>query len=446
MDEVRGDIGHRCHVALDINASHSYRAGELGVLEFRIRNEASWRIPTLEIRVDCPCEHSGRKSATLRNLSSASEKKQPFRFEPGRSGAALLEIEVACEGQDGMPLIYRGQTCLNVAAKEDARSAPNISLDVHDLFKESAVQRSDLKGLITIAAGDRDQDRGSGSAEPKEPRWVPVDLDLDEAETEKRRQESRRICSVPAGQAQTSSQQARLESLDPAAPRRIFIYSMPEVRFGRHTQRNNVVLRFLPDFYRDERSKTISGEQFVVRYAEGKCLLALAPGARAPLSLNRRMLLQGEEIALIPGSDLRIGTHDFGLCVSCFPKVEDDHWARSRDELRRSDPGDDRFRASSWDCLVFTRTSNGPEEEYVWILRKIALDWDPAETAGLKLGPPAGGRARLSFWNGHHYLEVLDPAAEVEVGARRLKPGDIARLGAQTELSFGASRFSWTTL
>jgi hypothetical protein len=445
MGEEMGDAPQRPLVALDINANQSYRAAQMGILEFRIRNEAAWRIPLLEITIDCPCEHSGRKSATLKNLASASDKRQPFRFEPGRGGAALLEIQIACEGQDGMPRIYRGQTSVNVAPKEDARSS-NISLDVHDLIDTSMVQRSDLRGLITIDAGKKENDRHPETLEQKQPVWVPDDLELDENETQLRREAARHLFFIPSGQAPLRALQAQLESLDPSVPLRVFFCSMPIVRFGRDTRKSDMILRYLPDFYNDERSKTISGEQFILRYSEGRCLLTLASGARAPLSVNGRIIIQQEEIPLTEGLQLKIGTHDFGLQLTCLPAIEDAHWTCSRNEVRRSNPGDDPFQGSRWDCLILTRTSNGPEERYVWLLRRVALSWEASRADSLQLGQSLGSQACLCYWNGAYYLESLDPTAELEVEGRRLKQGDLARLGQAVEISFGTLRCSWKTL
>jgi hypothetical protein len=239
---------------------------------------------------------------------------------------------------------------------------------------------------------------------------------------------------------------ALLESLEPSAPRRVFLYSTPELRFGRETRSNDAVIRFLPDFFNDPRSKTISGEQFVTRYAGGECMLATAEKGHAIMTFGGRAVQATERLPLSGTAELKIGTCEFMLKISCVARSEDPQWKRTRDEIVRGDPGDDPFAASRWDLVDFSRPANGTEEEYLWLLHKSDLGWGTETDPKFQPGKPENPRARLSYWNGRYYLESLDPHAEIKTGGSALAPGKVLCLGTETTIDFGPLRFRWALL
>ncbi len=356
-------------VALEINISHRYKVGHMGVLEFRLRNGTS-RIQALDLAVECPCEISRRKSVSVKNLSPSSEKKPLFQFEPARGGEALLEIELITYEQDS-PRVYRGQTSVSISAENEGATSPtSFNINIHDIQK---LMGNDLSGLLTVAGKELNEDRLRERMERKEALWMQVDLDLDEQESARRRVSRRSIIFVPGGQPPVRAYRALLESLEPSFPRRLFLYSRPEIRFGRNTQKNDVVLRFLPDFYGDERSKTISGEQFYVQYSKAQCLFALAPQGHASTSWDGRAVGRNEQIPLANDSTISIGTHEFALKVSCSPSARDAYWTRSREHIMQEDPGEDSFKDCPYDFVTFSRKTNGEEEVYHWVLRTVCF-------------------------------------------------------------------------
>ncbi len=434
--------GGRCPVGLEINVSHRYKAGDMGVFEFRVRNTGSRSIQGLNVAVECPCKISRRKSVVVKNIAPSSEK-QPFmfQFEPPRGGEALLEIELAFEDENRMPQVYRGQTSVTISSKNERSTSPtSFNINIHDIQK---LMGNDLSGLVTIAGKELNEERLRERMERKEPIWMRVDLDLDEHETSRRLAAKRELIYVPGGQPPSRTPRAMLESLVPEHPRRLFLYSAPEIRFGRNAQKNDAVLRFLPDFYNDERSKTISGEQFLVQYRKGECLLTLAPQGHASMSWNGRAIGRDEQIPLAGGASITIGTHELTMKVTCVESGGDSHWARTREEILRLDPGDDPFKEARWDMVTFSRKMNGEEESYHWLLRKMDLDWGSDAAAGMEAGAPLNPRARLSFWNGRYYLEPLDAGVQMQAGACMLQAGQIACLGAEMEISLGPLRFRW---
>jgi len=442
MDELQQGFDTEPPISLEINVNHRYKAEEMGVIEFRIRNEDPRVIKNLDLVVDCPCEKSPRKSAALKNITPLSEKKPSFQFEPARGGEALLEIELRVEDESRLPLVFRGQTSVTISSKnEGTTSHTSFNIEFRDVQK---FMGNDLSGILAGAGkGEINAERLHERMERKEPFWMRVDLDFDEHDTVSRRSALRQIIAPAAAQMPPRATRAFLESLDPDAPRRAFIYSMPEVVFGREPQKSDAVLRFLPDFFNDPRSKTISGEQFVVRYREGECTLGMAPKGRQLMSVNHKLLAEQEQVPLAGGADIKIGPCELALKITCAVRTEDPQWIRTREEILQFDPGNDHFEASRWDFISFTRPANGPEEEYLWLLRKMEIGWDPGGAAGLQLGRPATPRARLVYWNGRYYLEAAGAAADIKIGMAALPPGKIACLEANAEISFGPLRFLW---
>ncbi len=446
MDELQPGIEIRPPVELEINTNHRYKADEMGVIEFRIRNQGGRLLRSLELVVDCPCEIARTKTVSLSSLAPRSEKKPSFRFEPARGGEALLEIEVRTEDENRLPLVFHGQTSVTISSRNEGTSShTSFTLDIHDIEK---FMGNDLSELLGGAGKSREinPERLHERMERKEPFWMRVDLDLDEPETARRRTALRQILTPPAGQMPARTMRALLESLDASSPRRIFVYSMPEVRFGREPRINDAVLRFLPDFFNDPRSRTISGEQFVVRYREGECALTMAEKGHALMAVNGKLVRESEEVPLAGAAEIKIGTCEFQLKLSCAPRTEDAQWRRTREEIQRFDPGSSPFDSSRWDVVGFSRPANGPEEEYLWLLRKMDLGWESGAAPGLQLGRPAAPRARLSYWNGRYYLESLGAEGEIKAGAAVLPAGKILCLGAETEISFGPWPFRWILL
>ena len=107
------------------------------------------------------------------------------------------------------------------------------------------------------------------------------------------------------------------------------------------------------------------------------------------------------------------------------------------------DPCDDPYKNSRWDLVTFARKNNGEEEAYLWLLRKLELGWGLEVSAGLEAGTTVNPRARISFWNRRYYLEPLGSEAQVRAGGLLLRPGQIACLGAETDISLGPLRFRW---
>ena len=445
MDEQQQGFDARPPVSLEINVNHRYKADEMGVIEFRIRNEGARVIKNLDLVVDCPCEKSARKPAALKNITPSSEKKTSFQFEPARGGEALLEIELQVEDESRLPLVFRGQTSITISSRnESTTSHTSFNIEFRDVQK---FMGNDLSGILAGAGkGEINAERLHERMERKEPFWMRVDLDFDEQDTESRRSALRQILAPAAAHMPPRTTRALLESLDPEAPRRAFVFSMPEVVFGREPQKSDAVLRFLPDFFNDPRSRTISGEQFIVRYREGECTLGMAPKGRQVMSVNHKLLAGQEEVPLAGSADIKIGPCELSLKVACAVRVEDARYARTVEEIVRFDPGNDPFEASRWDFVSFTRPSNGPEEEYLWLFRKAEIGWEPGGAAGLQLGRPTTARARLVFWNGRYYLEATASAADIKIGTAALPPGKIACLEADAAITFGSLRFIWRLL
>ncbi len=445
MEANRSSGEPEAAVALEININHRYKAEEMGVIEFRVRNQSNRPLKTLDLIVDCPCEKSTRKSYSMKNLTSSAEKKPSFQFEPARGGEALLEIEIRLEDENRVPSVFRGQTSVTISSKnEGTASHTSFNIEFNDVQK---FMGNDLSGILAGAGkGAISEERLHERMERKEPFWMRVDLDFDEHETTGRRAALRQILTPASGQMPPRTARALMESLDTEAPRRVFIYSMPEVVFGREPQRSDAVLRFLPDFFNDPRSKTISGEQFVIRCQQGECTLGMSPRGRALMSVNQRLAREGEQIPLAGTADLKIGPCELALKILCLPRAENQQWQRSWQELVMSDPGPDPFEVARWDLITFTRPTNGSEEEYLWLLRKAEIGWDAGAAASLHMGAPVIPRARLAFWNGRYYLESLGATSDIVVGNANLPAGKIACLGADTEIAFGPLRFMWRLL
>jgi hypothetical protein len=441
MSEMESSINAESPVVLEININHRYKAGEMGVIEFRIKNQGERVIKSLDLDVNCPYENSKTKS--LKRLEPAVVKRSSFQYGPGLGGEALLEIAVRCDDEFGQPLVFKGDTTLIVSSKnEGPTSHTSFTLDIHDIDK---FMGNDLSELIGGVGKDRGLDAGrlNERMERKEPFWMRVDLDLDEAESMHVRAASRKIILPAGGQMPAKAERALLESLDPAVPRRFFIFSMPEVVFGREPQRSHAVLRFLPDFEKDPRSTTISAEQFVARFRDDNCYLSMAPKGRALMSVNHRLIGAKDEIPVAAGTDVKIGSCEFSLRISCAPRSDDARWQLSRGEIFRLDPTIDPFEQSPWDWIGFQRPANGQEEEYLWLLSKMEIGWEPSGPLGLQVGRPHVPRARLAFWNGRYYLEALGNEAVIRAGGLELLPGKIICLSAETELSFGPHRYMW---
>jgi hypothetical protein len=445
MDEPSAASGSETPINLEINANHRYKAGQMGVLEFRVRNQGSGIIERLSLLIDCPCEKSRKKSSILKILPPSSEKKTSFQFEPARGGEALLEIELCLQDASQLPTVYNGHASVDIASIDEApKPSTSFNLDIHDIGK---FMGNDLSGMLSLAGKELNEDRLRERMERREPFWMRVDLDLDEQETSSRRDAAKKILCIPGDVPPPQSRRALLESLEPSFPFRAFVYSSLEVRFGRHTQRNDAVLRFLPDFLNDERSKTISGEQFVTRYSGGQCLMALAQGGHATTLVNGRAIAPGEQIPISNGAEIKIGSNDFGLQVHASPPSEDPQWRRTFEKILSFAPGEDDFRASRWDYISFSRPTNGQEEQYLWLLRKIELGWDTEQALEFRLGQATRPRARLSYGNGRYFLEILDSGSEIKVGDRKLLTGDVVCLGSETEILFGSRfRFRWSLL
>jgi hypothetical protein len=443
MDEFQPGYGDESPVAMEINTNHRYKADEMGVIEFRIRNQGKGLIKSLNLLLNCPCEKSKTKSAVLKNLLPSSEKKPSFQFEPARGGEALLEVELSLEDEKRLPLVFRGQTSVTISSKNEGSSShTSFTLDIHDIEK---FMGNDLSELLGGVGKDKeiDAERLHQRMEGKAPFWMRVDLDFDEVETVQRRSALRHIIAPPSGQMPFRASKACLESLNPKTPRRAFFYSMPEVIFGREAQRSDAVLRFLPDFDNDPRSKTISAQQLAVRYHAGECTMGMAPNAHQLMSINHRLLTETEQVALAGAAEIKIGPCEMTLKVACMPRSEDPQWQRTREEILQSDPGSDLFEGSPWDLVGFSRPTNGQEEEYFWLLRKMEIGWEAGAAAGLQLGWPLKPRARLIFWSGRYYLEALGSESEIKTGNSVLPPGKIACLESETEIGFGPLRFMW---
>jgi hypothetical protein len=433
-------------VVLEINTSHRYRADEMGVIEFRIRNQGDRFLRVLGLVIDCPCQKTRTKSASLKNLAPFSEKRASFQFEPARGGEALLNVEICAEDENRLPIVTRGQASISISSKNEGSSShTSFTLDIHDIDK---FMGNDLSELLGGAGKQREinAERLHERMERKEPFWMRVDLELDDHETAERRTALRQILYPPPARMPARSTKALLESLEPSAPRRIFFYSMPELRFGRETRANDAVIRFLPDFFNDPRSKTISGEQFVTRYAGGECTLAMAEKGHAIMTLGGRTVHGTERLPLSGTAELKIGTCEFTLKISCVARSEDSHWKRTRDEIVQGDPGNDPFEASRWDLIDFSRPANGTEEEYLWLLHKSDLGWGTGADSTLQPGKPENPRARISYWNGRYYLESLGANAEIRAGGSALAPGKVLCLETETAIDFGPLRFRWALL
>jgi hypothetical protein len=444
MDEIGTTSSGVSLIILEINANHQYKAGQMGVLEFRIRNQSPQTIPSLNLLIDCPCEISRKKAAALKTLAPSAEKRPFFQFEPARGGEALLEIELCLEDADQHPTVYRGHTSVDIASTDEARSsATSFNIDIHDIGK---FMGNDLSGMLSIAGKELNEDRLRERMGRREPFWMRVDLDLDEHETSTRRQALRKILCIPGGQTPPQTRRALLESLEPSLSLRVFIYSGPEIRFGRHLLKNDVVLRFLPDFHNDERSKTISSEQFVAQYSDGQCQLALSQGGRATTLVNGRPIIPGEQLPIAIGTEIRIGSKEFGLRVQGTARSEDSHWKRTLEKILAFDIGEDIFRTSRWDYLSFLRSTNGQEERYLWLLRRLEFSWSAKEVPEFSMEQTARPQARLSFGNGHYFLEILDSGSELQAGGYVLRTGEILCLGVETEIKFGPLRFLWKYL
>jgi hypothetical protein len=444
MDEFLAGQGGEAPVSVEINANHRYKADEMGVIEFRIRNQSRSLIRILDLRLACPCEKSQTKSVTLKNLVPSAEKKLSFQFEPARGGEALLEVAIHAEDERELPFVFRGQTSVTISSKNDSQSShTSFMLDIHDIDK---FMGNDLSGLLGSAGKDKeiDTERLMQRMGRNDPFWMRVDLDLDEVETELKRSALRRILPPPSGQMPFRCSRAVLESLDPSGPRRAFFYSMPEVIFGREAQRSDAVLRFLPDFANDPRSKTISAEQFGVRYLGGECTLGMAPNAHQLMSVDHRLIKESEQIPLAGSSEIKIGPCELTLKIRCAASSEDPSWKRTREQILRSDPGPDPFEVSPWDMVGFSRPTNGQEEEYFWLLRKLDLGWEGKNVNGFQFGWPVRPQARLIFWSGRYYLEALGP--EIKIGDLALPIGKIACLDAEAVISFGSLQFNWRLL
>jgi hypothetical protein len=440
MDDIRAESGSVPLATLEINANHRYKAGQMGVLEFRIRNQSPGTIPSLSIQIDCPCEKSPKKASALKALAPSSEKKISFQFEPSRGGEALLEIELRLEDAGQPPTVYRGHASVDIASADEARkSATSFNIDIHDIGK---FMGNDLSGMLSRAGEEFNEDRLRERMGRREPFWMRVDLDLDEQETLTRREGFRKFICIPEGRNPPQTRRALLESREPSLPFRVFVYSAPEIHLGRNTQKNDVVLRFLPDFDNDERSKTISGEQLVMRYRDSQCMVALAPGGHAATIVNGHPLAPGEQLPIPIGAEIKIGSHEFGLQVSGAARSEDKHWKHTFEKILSFDPGEDVFQTSRWDHLRFLRSTNGQEEQYLWLLRKIDLGWRASEPPEFNPGQMTGPDARLSYWNGRYFLETLT-GSELKVGDRILLAGDVVCLGSEAEICFGRLRFLW---
>jgi hypothetical protein len=446
MDEYLPGNAVETPIALEINANHRYRAEEMGVIEFRIRNQGPDRIRTLDLLLTCPCEKSGKKSALVKSLLPAAEKKLSFQFDPARGGEALIEVAISLEDESRRPMVFRGQTSVTISSKNEGSSShTSFTLDIHDIDK---FMGNDLSELLGGAGKDREIDaaRLHQRMERKDPFWMRVDLDLDEEETARQRDALRQIIAPVSGQMPFRTSKALLESLNPKAPRRAFLYSLPEVIFGREPQRSDAVLRFLPDFDNDPRSRTISAEQLVVRCQGSECTLGMAPNAHQLMSVNHRLLKEAEQIPLSGAAEIKIGPCEMTLKFAAVPNHEDAHWQRTREEIMQFDPGPDPFSAAPWDMVAFSRPANGKEEEYIWLLRQMEIGWISGSEAELQLGWPMKPRARLIFWSGRYYLEALGVEKEIQAGNAPIPPGKIRCLEPDMEIGFGSLRFLWRLL
>jgi hypothetical protein len=272
-----------------------------------------------------------------------------------------------------------------------------------------------------------------------------IDLDLDEHETVRRRAAKRDIVHVPGGRPPFRSFRAVLESEDSSTPpQRLFLYSCPQIRFGRSVQKSDAVIRFLPDFNSDERSFTISSEQFVAQYRKGSCFVTPANEAHASMCVNGRAALPEEQIAIESGSTVVIGSHELTLKTLSVDSVTDPFWERTREEIIRFDPGDDPFKDAPCDLMIFFRRFNGEEESYSWLFRKMDFSWSDSGATGLEFGAAVvDPKARLSFWNGRYYLEPVGVDVQIRAGACMLQTGQIACLGVETDIAFGSLQFRW---
>jgi hypothetical protein len=446
MDEMDPALNAESPVALEINTNHRYRAEEMGVVEFRIRNQSPRPIKALNLVLDCPFEMPRMKSASFPTLALSAERRSSIQVIPGKGGEALLDIEINFEDEGRLPLVFTGQTSVTISSKNQVTSShTSYTLDLHGIQK---FMGNDLSEVMAGAGANKEIDPEllHKRMERQDPFWMRVDLDFDEQETVRRRGALRKIIAPPSGQMPVRTSRALLESLNPAAPRRVFVYSMPEVVFGREAQRSDAVLRFLPDFENDPRSKTISAEQLIVRYRGGECTLGLAPNAHQLMSVNHRLLQDAEQIPLAGAADIKIGPCELMLKVACAARTEDPQWKRTKEEILQSDPSNDPFEASPWDLVSFTRPTNGREEEYFWLLRKMEIGWEAGAAAGLQLGWPLRPRARLVFWAGRYYLEAIGSEAEIKVSDSMLPPGKIMCLDSETEIGFGSLRYQWRLL
>ncbi len=443
MEKSHSVAGGGCPVALEINVSHEYKTDEAGVLEFRIRNQGPRPIRSLDLTVESEHGKSSTPITQVVNLTPLSEIRVSVEFKPRRAGETPLEIRVCFEHDDLLPFVYGARAHLFIFPPEGARScSTSFDINIHEVGRFTG---NDLSSLVTTAGDEKEinEDRLREKMERNEPFWMAANLELNEEETARERAAFRRLLFLPDGQAPPRTSRAVFESLESAAACRVFVYSMPELRFGRHTQKNDVVLRFLPDFQDDERSKSISAEQFVARHQPDKCVVSLAGGAHAPMSFGGRVMKPGDQAVLSPGAEIKIGNLEFSLRISGTARTADTLGTPVFEKLRRADPGDDPFQSSSWNAWVFSRTTNGPEESYVWLLRKMELGWRLESPTSLVLDGSTAPGARLSFWRGRYYLEALNTRQQVAVAGRVLEPGEIACLGQHAEISFGALRFQW---
>jgi hypothetical protein len=431
---------------LEIDANRVFKVGETGVLDFRITNRDAAPIPSIVFSVACPCELNRHKNKTERNVPVSSDsaprsRQVRFPFDPSRAGEALLEIELSCTGQDKRPCVLRGQTSVLISSAGERAPSTSFHIDIHD---NERFMGNDLSGFVNMASQARpDADAWVRERMHRpEPFWMRVDLELDVEAGARLGEAVRQIVHVDG--LPPRSQRAILESLEPARQRRVYICSLQEVRFGR-SQDNDVVLRFLPDFSADERSRTISAEQFIVRQNGDQFFLSPAPNAHAPMAVDGGLLSPGDRVPLTGGARLSVGRSRFELEVACHYRPEDPHWIRSLEEIRRLDPGEDPLELSSFDCLQFSRVTNGTEEEYWLVPRKVEIGWEEGAAAGFPRILSDGARAaqgRISYRKGRYYLEPLG-LEKVAVEGHRLGSGEIACLGPDCRIFLGSSVLRW---
>ena len=450
------------YVELQIDANKSLYLGELGNINFRLKNHTPREISSVKLSISCQSvKDPVSRPLPGGRLSPSQERDIRTNIKPGSKGEDLLEIQLEYTPEGGRRQYMMGEAELMIFDRDDIASQlhttgpQQVSINISDVQKMMAVEMKDLLSTDSRERSVADviknlQARG-------EPIWVQISLYPDEEKIRRATRVEPARPSAPklqlAGSAEdipaANAMLLRVASPADLPSSRMHVFSKSEVAMGR-LSKNDIRLLKLPIRQKGDEnykaSELISRLHLTGTY-DGDAFAVVDSGSSmgtvvSEYSQNR--IPDGEPVEVPDGGEIVVaGVLDLRLDTARRGEQDDIllelrefkvNWRTPFSKSLAPAFGLNGNGSHQW--LRLRRTNNPTGDEYL-ILVSTALIGSGSDCAWVLDHPSVKKRhARVILYQGRYWIHAWDKE-QIAVDGQTLSGMQIAVLHAGSTVSIG---------